>query len=153
MQAAKPGLEAAFDALLLAAGGAIAYISWGYGFGSLARPGPGLYPFFVGLAIAGCAATLLALNAISPPVHPALDRSGARKLVLMVAAFCGWVLAMPLLGYVVVTALAAYGFAKVIGLEGWKKPLAVALGTALFIYLLFDLWLYIDLPRGIFAQD
>ncbi len=32
---------------------------------------------------------------------------------------------------------------------GWWMPLAVSGGTALFIYLLFDYWLYIDLPRGI----
>jgi hypothetical protein len=34
-------------------------------------------------------------------------------------------------------------------LEGWVKPLAVSGGTALFLYLLFDYWMYIDLPRGI----
>jgi hypothetical protein len=34
-------------------------------------------------------------------------------------------------------------------LEGWVKPLAVSAGTALFVYLLFDYWLYIDLPRGL----
>jgi hypothetical protein len=33
-------------------------------------------------------------------------------------------------------------------LEGWRAPLAVSAGTALFIYVLFDHWLYIDLPRG-----
>ena len=49
--AGKLGAEAAVDLLLLAIGAAIAYISWGYGFGSIARPGPGLYPFFVGSAI------------------------------------------------------------------------------------------------------
>ncbi|MEN3351934.1 MAG: hypothetical protein V7640_92, partial [Betaproteobacteria bacterium] len=37
--------EAAFDVLLLVLGGVISYVSWGYGFGTLSRPGPGLYPF------------------------------------------------------------------------------------------------------------
>ena len=31
--------EAAFDVLLLVVGGVISYVSWGYGFGSLSRPG------------------------------------------------------------------------------------------------------------------
>jgi hypothetical protein len=34
-------------------------------------------------------------------------------------------------------------------LEGWLKPLSISFGTTLFIYLLFDYWLYIDLPKGI----
>ena len=34
-------------------------------------------------------------------------------------------------------------------LEGWLKPLSVSVGTALFIYFLFDYCLYIDLPKGI----
>jgi hypothetical protein len=50
---------------------------------------------------------------------------------------------------VAVTLISTIVFAKAVRLEGWRKPLAVAAGTALFIYLLFDVWLYIDLPRGI----
>ena len=56
---------------------------------------------------------------------------------------------MPLLGYVIVTLLATYAFCKIMNLEGWWKPLSVSVGTAFFIWLLFDYWLYIDLPRGI----
>jgi len=66
----------------------------------------------------------------------------------MVAVFCPWILMMPLLGYVVVTLLATYAFCRIMKLEGWWKPISVSAGTALFIYLLFDYWLYIDLPRG-----
>jgi hypothetical protein len=67
----------------------------------------------------------------------------------MIVAFCLWILAMPLLGYVIMTLLVTYGFCKIMRLEGQWKPLSVSAGTALFIYLLFDYWLYIDLPRGI----
>jgi hypothetical protein len=67
----------------------------------------------------------------------------------MTATFCLWIAVMPFLGYVIVTLLATLAFCKIMKLEGWWKPLAVSAGTALFIYLLFDYWLYIDLPRGI----
>jgi hypothetical protein len=36
-------------------------------------------------------------------------------------------------------------------LEGWGKPILLSAVVALFIYLLFDYWLYLDLPRGIFG--
>jgi hypothetical protein len=81
-----------------------------------------------------------------------LDKDEARTLLFMSATFCLWIAAMPLLGYVAVTLIATYAFCKAMNLEGWRKPLAVSAGTALFIYVLFDYWLYIDLPRGIFSS-
>ena len=143
------GLEGAFDLLLLVAGCAIAYVSWGYGFGSMARPGPGLYPFFLGLAIALIALVVLVGELRSPAPRERLDSDAARSLLFMGATFCLWIAAMPVLGYVIVTLLAAYAFCKAMKLEGTVRPLAVSFGTALFIYLLFDVWLYIDLPRGL----
>jgi putative tricarboxylic transport membrane protein len=142
-------LEPFFVFLLLVLGLVISVISWGYGFGTLRQPGPGLYPFFVGAAIAVFAFFILLSVARSGTSEPVLDQAGARTLALMTLTFCLWIVAMPLLGYVVVSLLATYAFCKIMKLEGWRKPLAVSAGTALFIYALFDYWLYIDLPRGI----
>ena len=147
--AARFRVETCFDFLLFVLGIVIAVVSWGYGFGSFARPGPGLYPFFIGAAIAVFAFFVLIAELRSDTAKPVLDAKGAVTLVLMTVTFCLWILAMPLLGYVFVTLLAAYAFCKIMKLEGWWKPLTVSGGTALFIYLLFDFWLYIDLPRGI----
>lgn len=141
--------ETLFDLLLVLLGIAIVWISRGYGFGSLARPGPGLYPAFLGAAIAVCAFFALLGQMRMRDGGTALERRGAVTLALMTATFCFWILAMPLLGYVLVTLLATYAFCKILQLEGWRKPLLLAGGTALFIYVLFDHWLYIDLPRGI----
>lgn len=145
----KFGLEACFDLLMLVAGIVIAGISLGYGFGSIERPGPGLYPFFVGVSIAAFALLLLISVLRAQARVATLGREGAVRLVLLTASLSLWILAMPLLGYVVATLLATYAMCKIMGLEGWWRPIAVSAGTALFIYLLFDLWLYIDLPRGI----
>jgi hypothetical protein len=142
-------LELWFVSLLLVAGAAIGFISWGYGFGSLRQPGPGLYPFFVGAAIAVFCAFILVAESRAAAAKRAPEKGRAGTLALMTLTFCFWVLAMPFLGYVVVTLLATFAFCKIMRLEGWRKPLAVSGGTALFIYLLFDHWLYIDLPRGI----
>ena len=142
-------LETGFVFVLLVLGSAISVISWGYGFGSLAQPGPGLYPFFVGAAISVFSLFILIAVLMSGTGKSLPAKEGARTLALMTLTFCFWILAMPLLGYVVVSMLATYAFCKVMKLEGWRKPLAVSAGTALFIYLLFDYWLYVDLPRGI----
>jgi hypothetical protein len=145
-------LETLFGVVLAVAGAGIAAVSWGYGFGTLARPGPGLYPFFVGVAVALFAVLTVAaeLRRSSGSVAP-LDRVARRRLALMSGVYVFWVAAMPVLGYVLVTLLATYALAKTLDLEGQVKPVAVAAGTALFIYVLFDHWLYIDLPRGMLA--
>ena len=148
-KAPKFRLETFFDFFLLFLGLVISIISWGYGFGSLRQPGPGLYPFFVGAAIAIFSVFLLISELRSATSKPVLDKERAKTLILMTATFCLWILVMPVLGYVPVTLVATFSFCKVMKLEGWRKPLAVSGGTALFIYLLFDYWLYIDLPRGI----
>jgi hypothetical protein len=66
-----------------------------------------------------------------------------------VIACCLWIITMPVLGYVIATFAVSYAFCKIMKLEGWLKPLALSIATGVFIYLLFDVWLYIDLPRGI----
>ncbi len=138
-----------FDLCLPAAGVIILLISLGYGFGTWRKPGPGIYPFFLGLCLAFFG-LLLFLSGLRGriPILP-LQRGDRWILVSMIAAFCFWVLLMPLLGYVAVTLFATFGLCKVMKLEGWLKPLFLSLGTTLFIYLLFDTWLYIDLPKGI----
>ena len=151
MNASRLDLEGAFDILLVVIGIGIAYLSWSYGFGSLSRPGPGLYPFCVGIAIAAFASLTLIAHVKTRPATVRLASGTRNTFLIMTGTFCLWIVAMPFLGYVAVTLIATYAFCKAMRLEGWRKPLAVSGGTALFIYVLFDYWLYIDLPRGIFS--
>jgi putative tricarboxylic transport membrane protein len=138
-----------FDLCLPAGGVIIILISLNYGFGTWRKPGPGLYPFFLGFSLAFFGLLLILSGLRSHiPILP-LQRGDLRIFFSMIAAFCLWILLMPLLGYVAVTLFATFGFCKVMKLEGWLKPLFLSFGTTLFIYLLFDYWLYIDLPKGI----
>jgi len=138
-----------FDLCVPAVGVIIILISLNYGFGTWKKPGPGLYPFLLGFSLAFFGLLLILSGLRSRiPILP-LQRGDLWTFFSMMAAFCLWILLMPLLGYVAVTLFATFGFCKVMKLEGWLKPLSISLGTTLFIYLLFDYWLYIDLPRGI----
>ena len=148
-------LELLFDLFLVLLGIVILIVSFRYGFGTLKRPGPGLYPFFIGGAVF-ILSLLVAISELKtkegpplPSLPPLMDKKGSKTFLLMTLTFCLWILVMPLLGYVIVTLLATYAFCKIMKLEGWWKPLSVSAGTAFFIYLLFDYMLYIDLPRGI----
>jgi hypothetical protein len=142
-------LEMLFDFFLVLIGIVITIVSLGYGFGSLRRPGPGLYPFFIGVVILVLSlfVTVSELRSETKPYQ--MGREGIKTFLWMIVTFCLWIVAMPLLGYVMVTFFATGAFCKIMKLERWWKPLAVSAGTAFFIYLLFDYFLYIDLPRGL----
>jgi putative tricarboxylic transport membrane protein len=138
-----------FNLCLPALGIIIVAVSLGYGFGTLRKPGTGLYPFFLGVAIAVFGTALL-IAELRAHIHlPLFQRGDLRTFVSMIAGFSLWIVLMPLFGYLAMTLLATFGFCKIMKLEGWRKPLSISIGTTLFIYLLFDYWLYIDLPRGI----
>ncbi len=147
----KWSLETVFDFILTGLGIFITITSLTYGLGTLRRPGPGLYPFFIGLSIAIFSMALF-IPELRPQTRPSLfNRGDIKTLLFMIVAFCLWILMIPFLGYVIVTLLVTYGFCKIMKLEGLWKPISISAGTALFIYLLFDYWLYIDLPRGIWG--
>jgi len=146
---AKLRLETLFDFILIILGVIILIVSWGYGFGTFRRPGPGLYPFFIGALVLFFSMILFILEVKHRKSAPVFTRGGPLTFTLMIITFCLWIVVMPFLGYVLVTFLATFAFSKIMKLEGWWKPLAISVGTAVFIYVLFDYWLYIDLPRGI----
>jgi hypothetical protein len=81
----------------------------------------------------------------TPSFHP---REKTTYLLLTVI-FIGWMLALPLLGYILGTFLATFFLAKVMKIPGRLRPFLLSVGTTFFCYFLFDFWLYMDLPRGI----
>ena len=150
MNKSKPfPLELTFDLILAVLGIIIVFASLKYGFGTFRTPGPGLFPFFIGLSLLIFGLALLISEFRTPLRSVSLSMEDFKTFLLMIFAFCMWILVMPFFGYVVVTVLVAYGICKIMNLEGWWKPLSVSVGTALFIYFLFDYCLYIDLPKGI----
>ena len=142
--------ELMFDFLLLILGIVIVLVSWGYGFGTWKRPGPGLYPFFLGLIIILPFSLALIIRGFrAKKSERRFDKSSLITFSLMIVSFIFWIVSLPVLGYVVATFCVTYALGKILRLEGWIRPLILSAGTSIFIYLLFDYWLYIDLPRGI----
>jgi putative tricarboxylic transport membrane protein len=123
-------------------------LSPSYGLGTLGKPGAGLYPFAIGLFIFPLGLFLFISSLRSQTKGSILNREGTKIFLAFVGACVFWIMAMPYLGYPVVTLLATFFLSKTMKLEGWLKPFILSAGTALFIFILFDYWLYIDLPRG-----
>jgi len=125
-------------------------ISLKIGFGTLREPDAGFFPFVGGLFILISNLSVLArASRENQPLFP--DRAGIIIFFMFTAIAACWILLMPYLGYVMVSFLAVLGFSKVMKLEGWGRPVLLSAVVAFFIYLLFDYWLYLDLPRGIWG--
>lgn len=126
-------------------------MSYKLGFGSTKQPGPGFFPALVGLfgLVFGILLIIRYLGREpSEGESKIFEKRQAVRFIAMVATFCGWLVSLPWLGFIVATLFATLAFAKIMGLEGWLKPVLLSIGGSVFIYLLFDVWFYSDLPRG-----
>ncbi len=143
----KVSIEIIFNVFLMCLAIYILIGSVQLGFGTLKDPGTGFFPFLGGLVI--LISNILTSIAKSKENFPVFKEKGGIKTFLsFLLIFSLWILVMPYLGYVIVTFVAAFVMFKVMKLEGWIKPVLFSMGIASFIYLLFDCWLYLDLPRG-----
>ncbi len=120
------------------------------GFGSLKEPEAGFFPFVAGSIILITSAIGLLPRSRGAEAQPVFGSGQELTTFLSVTLLSIlWIIIMPLLGYAIMTFVVAFLYSKTMRLEGWWKPFLLSLGIGLFIYVLFDLWLYIDLPRGI----
>ena len=120
--------------------------------------GPAFYPRVILILLAGLAVWLIAEDILrrrvpSPAVKkPAGTTPDYGRVVLAFFVFLGYVVALSLLGYVTSTFLFVIGLSWSIGPRNMRempKLFAVAVGTALVTYLVFEKYLYVFLPRGL----
>ena len=138
--------EAVFNWVLVLLALFIITESFQMGFGSLRKPGSGLFTIFCGVLLL----ILNGLKLIKGSAIPSIFAAGeGTKFLIIVLPFFGWILFIDLLGYVPATFLGTLALAKILKLEGWRKPLLLSFGTASACFVLFDYLLYLDLPRGI----
>ena len=147
--AAKIKLELVFDTFLTLAGIAIIITSVGFGFGTAKEPGPGFFPCFVGVLMVIFGLVLLLTGRKDEAKTLFEDLDGMKRFWLTAAIYAVWLLLLDYLGFLVITFFVTLASSKIMRLEGWLKPVLLALGTTFFIYLVFDIWFYTDLPRGI----
>lgn len=140
--------EKFFNALLFVLGVVIIVGSIRIGFGQFTKPGPGLFSFFCGLIL--CIQSIL-LNVFKQERRrkdeTPKDPGAIKIFIFPIITFILWMILMPFLGWLPLTFLVTFSFAKIMQLEGWVKPLILASANTLFSYLLFGYLLLIDLPN------
>lgn len=146
------GRERVAAAVLLLVGLAGAFEARRLSIGEVSRPGPGFFPFYLGVALAVVALALLARSlarrapAAPPPGGEPLRRA---KAVWTLLAGVAYAFLLEPLGFLVTTFLLLFFLFTVIEPKRWTTAVALSALTALATWIVFKLWLGVQLPGGV----
>jgi putative tricarboxylic transport membrane protein len=132
-------------AVPLVIGAVAAVASWRLGLGSLAEPGPGLWPLTVSVAMVVLGAVLVVQS------RPTGDeeRFGREAVIVGVAvvSLVGYALLFERVGFEIPTLALLVLWLKMLGRESWWATVAVSLVATAAVYLLFITALGVSLPH------
>lgn len=117
--------------------------------GSIVRPGPGFFPLVLAAALT-IVCVALAVAAFRSPrttqvTTTALDWS---RIALTMAALFVYAVVLERLGFVVSTFVLLLFFFRGLERQRWSVALAGSILTACVTYLVFKVWLHVQLPAG-----
>ena len=133
--------------------------------GSLAYPGPGLFPMIIGILLIATALGCL-LQEIAPRMRSkdpaasslpdeapaAADKRNVGKTVQLTALMIGYIFVLKPIGF----PLAIFAFLalaiRIFGYRKWLPTLAMAAVIAGLSYVAFVVWLKVSLPLGILEE-
>ena len=117
--------------------------------GSIARPGPGFFPVVLAAAFSlVCLILLVTAWRARDPHAAAGPPLSSRKIVATIAALFVYAFALERLGFVITTFVLLLFFFKALERQRWTTALAGSLATAFVTYLVFKVWLQVQLPAG-----
>jgi putative tricarboxylic transport membrane protein len=124
-----------------------------YPLGTLDNPGPGFLPLLLGIAMALMSVALTVRvwkkGKTGVPRPFWTEKGGLSKVSLAFATILLFTVLLEITGYMFNILILFLILLRPIGRQKWSWSIAISLGAVLVAYLLFDKWLMIPLPRGI----
>ncbi len=129
----------------------IALYSPHFDLGTLSSPGAGFMPFLSGLIICGFASVtfFLALFDKSARVEKIWADVHFGKLIFLNLTVIAYALLIEPLGFIICTFFLILLLMRYTGLQTWTRSVLGAVLSSVLSYLLFDIWLEVQLPKGI----
>jgi hypothetical protein len=148
----RKSAELAVAALFLLFGAIVIVdsVRLGFGWQEIHGPRPGYFPFYIGLIM--CVASLV--NVVRALMVRGADNKtfvevGQLKMVLAVLVPTAlYALLVTWIGIYVSSVLFIAFFMRWLGKYPWWKVAGVSLGTAVVLYLVFEKWFKVPLPKG-----
>jgi hypothetical protein len=115
--------------------------------------GAGFLPFWTSVGLGISSAALLGRAVVLPPDRFApvffLDKAGWMRVAWVFAGYLLAVAVMKPLGMIISLAILMVTTMPAFGARSWKAVALAAIITPVSVYLVFGLWLKVDLPMGI----
>ena len=143
--AGGPAYQTVAALITLSVGILGAVLAYGYGLGSLQRPGPGLWPLVCSVIIVVLSVVLLLISrgwTDSERFTRSSVLPGVALVTLIVLGFL-----IPVIGFEIPALLLCIVWLRFLGGESWRSTIVVAIGTVAAFYALFLYGLRIPLPH------
>ena len=149
------GRDLGAAAVLLAFGLFALIQARGLRFGSIVSPGPGFFPLCLAAALT-LVSVALVVTALRTPPAAAGPASGAHiggqlKVVGTLGSLVVYALVLERLGFLLATFVLLLFFFKALQRQRWLAALGGSLATSLATYLVFKVWLGVNLPAGLWS--
>ena len=121
--------------------------------GRLESPGPGMFPFLVGMILIFCTFPVLLgaiLSAKTESVRPveSLWRGiDFTKIIIVLASLAVYALVLERIGYLLSAFLVLIVLFRTVGSRKWSSSILIALLTTILSYLFFAVLLGVELPE------
>jgi len=138
-------------------GGFICILAFQHGLGSVRAPGPGFVAFLSGILVGSVGAVMILSKSVSMGRGKGTIRDAGlgipavslRPLAYTMMFLIAYAILMDPLGYIVSTFLAMFGLFFDREKKNWLWSLFFSVTASLVSYLVFEIWLHCQLPRGI----
>ncbi len=111
-------------------------------------PGAGFLPFWLGLLLVALVIGFLFTTRPAGPSGDGVAPVDRRKVAAVALGLVACIAAIEWLGFAVSIAAYLLYLVRAVERRGWGLSAGVAVGTTLGLYLIFQAWLKVPLPRG-----
>jgi putative tricarboxylic transport membrane protein len=123
------------------------------GLGSFHRPGPGLFHFIIGITIILLSSYQIVLQFHKGPdsakIWPQPD--GLKRIIYTILILIFYAIAIERLGFVICTVIFFALLLKTVGQRRWAYSILSSLTVSVLTYVIFHVWLNVNLPTGLFG--
>ena len=133
------------SAVLIAAGAGAGVLAWRLDIGTAEKPGPGMWPLIVSIAMV----VLAAVQLVRPTEGGDEERFTADAWIVAVGVvtLVAYAVLFERVGFEIPTAALLVVWLKVLGRESWLSTIAVSVGGVVALYLVFITALSVSLPH------
>jgi putative tricarboxylic transport membrane protein len=122
--------------------------------GRIVKPGPGFFPFWLGSSLILIAVALIIQHRRTNPEEAAQGLWKGRqwkKIIYMLGALLLYAFFLEFLGYLIATFFLMFFLFRSVEKQKWLVVIFGSIISSLTTYLLFKVWLQVQLPMGLWG--